>query len=489
VRKRLLGLLLLAICPSSAAAAPVVVLGPGGRAMVRNDPFVSGAALTPVPPGYAAVARAALARKPAPRRGKPEPPERTVTSELARLDRTRAITRAAYLGYAASFAAALAAERRLHGARADELDAVTENLHQIAASGALTPSRLPALFQTLDRNRQWWTTGPLLSPGQRVEFSDSPLVWEYYAGQGIELQVLGTFGKADALYSAGPPEYPQLESLLAQMIPLAASRGGGIAWEYYFNFDGGAPPWTSAMSQATGLEALTRAYLATGNRSYLSLAHSALAILSTPPPVGVNVKTALGIRYLQYSFAPDVEIINAFLQTLIGIYDYAHVSGDPQAAALFAAGDAEARAEVPSYDTGAWSLYQPGVEDSLSYHTLVTGFLAQLCQLTAAPVYCATADHFQAYLKTPPALSLLTASAGVDRQVSIRFRLSKYSHVGIVVAQGTRMIFLTSADFPYGAHSFSIPPLTGPGRYTVRLAATDLAGNFAQTAGTLTVSR
>jgi hypothetical protein len=412
-----------------------------------------------------------------------------VASELARLYRTHTIPRAAYLAYSASFASALAAERRLHGTRATELEAVTENLHQIAAGGALTPSRLPVLFQTLERNRQWWTTGPLLSPGQRVEFSGSPLVWEYYAGQGIELQVLGTFGKADGLYTAGPAEYPQLESLLAQMIPLAARRGGGLTWEYYFNFDGGAPPWTSAMSQATGLEALTRAYLATGNHYYLSVAHSALPILTAPPPVGVNVRTTLGIRYLQYSFAPGTAIINAFLQTLIGLYDYAHVSGDPQGAALFAAGDAEAGAEVPRYDTGAWSLYQPGVEDSLSYHTLVTGFLAQLCQLTAASVYCTTADHFQAYLTTPPALSLLSASALVRKPTTIRFRLSKYSHVGIVVVQGSRTTFLTSADFGYGVHSFSIPPLTRPGQYTVRLAATDLAGNFARIAGTLTASR
>ena len=57
---------------------------------------------------------------------------------------------------------------------------------------------------TVDANRQWWTTGPLLSSGQRVEFAGSQLVWEYYPGQGIQLQVLGTFGKADGLYTGGP---------------------------------------------------------------------------------------------------------------------------------------------------------------------------------------------------------------------------------------------------------------------------------------------
>jgi hypothetical protein len=46
----------------------------------------------------------------------------------ARLYRSHTITRTAFLGYSASFAAALAAERRLSGTRAAEFDAVTENL-------------------------------------------------------------------------------------------------------------------------------------------------------------------------------------------------------------------------------------------------------------------------------------------------------------------------------------------------------------------------
>jgi hypothetical protein len=92
-------------------------------------------------------------------------------------------------------------------------------------------------------------------------------------------------------------------------------------------------------------------------------------------------------------------VINGFLQTLIGLYDYAQASGNATAAALFRAGDAEARAEVPRYDTGAWSLYEPGQQDTLDYHILVTGFLHALCDRVHAPVYCTTAAHFDRYLK------------------------------------------------------------------------------------------
>jgi hypothetical protein len=478
----------------------VLVLGPHGRVAKRDDPFVTGPAMTPAPSGSSASgaerhgARASAkagSSGPSHSRRKAKPPT-TVLSVLGGLYRKHAITQAQENAYTSEFNAALKSERHLSGTRLHELDAVTETMHQIAVRGGLTASRLPALFATLNANRQWWTQGPLLAGGQRVEFAGSQLVWEYYPGQGIQLQVLGTFGKADGLYTGGPSDYPALEQLLSQMIPLAAQRGGGLAWEYYFSFDGGAPPWTSAMSQATGLEALARAYQATGNRSYLQVASRAIPIFGKRPPTGVSVKTRLGTRFLQYTFTPGTSIINAFLQTLIGLYDYAQVSGNPTAARLFASGNAEAMSEVPHFDTGAWSLYQPGVEDTLSYHVLVTGFLQELCQRTGAPVYCTTAQHFQSYLTTPPVLSQRTFRArvrtGHRSSFELGFRLSKYSHVGVVVTQGGTTVFSTSASFPYGSDHFTIPALKSRGTYSVVLTATDLAGNFSRITGSLEVT-
>jgi hypothetical protein len=219
----------------------------------------------------------------------------------------------------------------------------------------------------------------------------------------------------------------------------------------------------------------------------LALAHRALGIFQARPPAGVAEPTAHGTRYLQYSFASRTYILNAFLQSLIGLYDYAQVSGDALAQRLFAAGDSEARAEVPSYDTGAWSLYQPGEEDSLSYHELVTGFLGQLCTRTQAPVYCLTAQRFQGYLRTPPVLGQVTQRVRGGRAPALRFKLSKYSHVGIVLTQGSRTVMLTSAYFGHGVDAFALPSRLAPGDYSLRLAATDLAGNFSRITGQLTV--
>jgi D-glucuronyl C5-epimerase-like protein len=157
------------------------------------------------------------------------------------------------------------------------------------------------------------------------------------------------------------------------------------------------------MSQGTALQALVDGYRTVGNASYLATGNRALAVFTAAPPAGVAVTTSLGARYVQYTFAPGRgdEVINGFLQSLIGLDAYARTSKDPLAARLFAAGNAEAQAELPQFDTGAWSLYQPGLEEDLSYHELVTGLLQQLCSVTKVSVYCGTAARFGQYLKTP----------------------------------------------------------------------------------------
>lgn len=493
---RLFGLVLalLAVYPGTASAARVLVMARDGHVSARNDPFLARSAQTPAPapenefasPRASASRVAFTSRVPAKApKTKPGP---TVLSVLTHLYRTNQISSTTYLSDTASFNGALASFHRLRGTRAAELDAVIENLHQMAVAGKLTPARLPVLFLTLNSNRQWWTTGPLLSPGQEIEFAGSQLVWEYYAGQGLELQVLATFGRADGMYTAGSSEYPQMEQLLAQMIPLAVPRAGGIAWEYYFDFDGGTPPWVSAMAQGTALEALTRAYQATSQASYLQTAASALALFTAAPPTGVRIATSAGARYLQYSFAPGTDIINAFLQSLIGLYDYAQVSGNQEAQQLFAAGNTDAEAEVPGFDTGAWSLYQPGVMDDLNYHELVTGFLEQLCQRTQAPVYCNEAQRFEAYLTTPPTLQLLTTQVTARSPLRLRFRVSKPAHVGVVLERGSSTVFLTSASFSGQLDAFAVPALKA-GTYSVRLAGTDLAGNFNRIVSTLQVTK
>jgi D-glucuronyl C5-epimerase-like protein len=464
----------------SAQAKRVLVLGRGGHVSARTDPYVP--ATLPIGPA------------PGPRanRGHVAATGPTVLSALQTLYAQGQISSATYTTDQATWNQALSTEANLKGTPAIELGAVIANVNQIASSGQLTASRLPEVFLTVTRNTQWWSAGVVPSSGQTVEFSGSQIVWEYYPGQGIELQVLGTFGKADGLYTGN--EYPQMLSLVNEMLPLAATRNGALTWEYLFQFEGGIPPWTSAMSQGTAIEALTRASKAstsegnsTASANYLSVAHQALAILQQAPPQGVAVTASHGTRFLLYSYSPNELVINGFLQTLIGLWDYGHASNDTTARSLFKAASPEAQYELPSYDTGAWSLYEPGQEDTLSYHQLVTGFLQQLCSRTGNSTFCGEASRFNSYLKTAPVLSLLTSTARAGSSTSVAFELSKISNVTITVLSGSQTVYSGSGQFPYGTDSLAIPALT-PGTYNVKLTGTDLAGNVASTNGTLTVS-
>ena len=212
---------MLGSCPAIASAASVVMVGRDGHAVVRNDRFLPAEAVTPAPSATMASEPLATASRTS---------DQTVRSVLAHLERARQITRPSYLTYSGDFNSALKEVKQLSAARGDQLEAVIENLHTIAVNHTLTTSRLPVLFLTLNRNRQYWKTGPALSYGQRVEFAGSELVWEYYPGQGIELQQLGSFGKADWLCTAGASYEARCRTILSELIPLAVRRGGGLTW-------------------------------------------------------------------------------------------------------------------------------------------------------------------------------------------------------------------------------------------------------------------
>src|SRR5204863_362650 len=80
----------------------------------------------------------------------------------------------------------------------------------------------------------------------------------------------------------------------------------------------------------------------------------ALAAFEQPAPTGVRVETPAGPFYAIYSFNPDERVVNAHLQALVGLYDFAQLTGDGRALSLFQQGDATAQALLPSYDTGRW---------------------------------------------------------------------------------------------------------------------------------------
>lgn len=473
---------LLSLALAASAQADTVLVLRDGQVHARSERF-SGP--TELPAAAAArserphrSARAAAARKP--------PKGRATRNALDTLLAQGQIDQATHDARLATLRSALRAYASASGTRKVQLGAVIDNTDLISASGQLVASRLNAVFATLEANTEWWSTGPLLKNGQRVSLEGSPLIWQYYAGQGIQLQMLANFGKANALWTGQKPK--SLRTMMDALVPLAVDRGGWLTWEYYFKFGAGSPPWTSSISQGTAVQAFARAGQMLGDPALTNEGTNALGAFEQPPPNGVRVDMPNGPFYVIYSFNPDMRVINAQLQALVGLYDFAQITGDARALSLFQQGDAEAQAVLPSYDTGLWSMYDQNHESDLSYHNLVTGFLQNLCQRTDTPIYCDTAARFKSYLTVAPSVTPDTKRVRTGAPAKLQFTLDKISRVGLVVSQGSRTVFATSAVVGRGQRFFNWSRPAVPGVYDYRVSATDLAGNrSAPTSTTLRV--
>jgi hypothetical protein len=462
----------------------------------------------------------------------------TVSGALSSLLHSGQITEAAYRKDYATYTAAKRSLGRLTGTRRAELGAVMANVQAMAAAGYLTASRQAVIFLTLEKNELWWTTRPLLGADVRVSFPPSKLVWEHYPGQGIEIQWLATFGEGNGFYLSGH-ESSNLRQLVDEVIPLATARAGGIAWEYMFQFDGGRPPWTSGLSQGTALQVMARAWSRLKEPAYLTAAQQALGIFRQAPPQGVRVASAAGAEYAEYTYAPSDRILNGFIQADVGLYDYTSITKDPVGLKLFEEGDAEARAEVPHYDTGYWSLYDQYGESDLNYHELLTEFLQHLCERTrkgppigAAPppapaspppsttttpvtpgggtspgapaaaahsaaatqiagdqLYCTTAQRFTADLHAPPVVALLSTKASAGTRAGVKISLSKISTVTMTIRQGSTVVWRNRATVAGGKPKLLWTTPAKAGTFSVTLAASDLAGNFSTAQGTIVLTK
>jgi hypothetical protein len=333
----------------------------------------------------------------------------SVRPALSRAADRGTIDDATFAAYDGVYSEALSVRRRLKGRRRAELHAVVGTLERIAARGSLSASRMPALFLQLHRNTSFFRQRGVPRSGARVEFEGSPLLFQFYPGQGLQLQPLANFGKASGMWypcrgaqrrGAATESCGEMQALLDWLLALPSQRGKGIAWEYFFTFSGGAPPWTSAMSQATALQALARGSQLFDDPSMVSAGRRALRIFEARAPGGVRLGAPGGAHYLLYSFAPRLQVLNAFAKTVVGLYDFAEITGDARARRLFEAGDGRLRRELPRYDTGSWSLYSiGGVQASPSYHRLSRDFLEMLCKRVKHRPYCGTAGRFTLYLK------------------------------------------------------------------------------------------
>jgi hypothetical protein len=493
---------LAAMAVAAPAQASPVLHWDGEQLEQRGDPAVPPPALSdpPPPPGPCA----------------PAPPLRAAaTSVNQAID--RALSRKQISGdqaksFKATYKAARGTRGKLSGSYRNELSSVITQLERIAAADRLTGSRMPALFLQLARNDEFWGGDPKFPAredvpeepcqraatgraGSRIQFYGSEIVYQYYPGNGLQIQPLANFGKANGLYTAcrrkeARCDEAALRVLLDELVSIKSSRGGFTTWEYWFPFGGGSPPWVSGMAQGTAIQALTRGSILLKQPSYIEVAKSAVGIFEKSTPTGVRVRgEGGGNHYAIYSFSPGLRVLNAFLQTITGIYDYAKTAKDSKAMRLFRLGDRSARREVPRYDTGSWSLYsQGGAESNLNYHNVVTDFLENLCSRTKTGVYCQKADRFNAYKKAAPKVAYAGPSnTRTGKRTALTFTLNKVSCVTATIKDASGgQVYRSQIKFFRGRRSFTWQPRKA-GRYRLGIDTLDLRKNRTVITRTVTV--
>ncbi|MDO9410703.1 D-glucuronyl C5-epimerase family protein [Patulibacter sp.] len=388
---------------------------------------VAAPALLPGPGPLGAAPADAATKKPSakkPAKKKPKKPRYTVEGELRKLQLAGDITAAQRSEWRTLYRDVVArAKAAPKGTARTELQGVAQNTETIAAERDLTASLAPSVFLTLQVNREWWATKAAPGDRSRPIVPGSPLTWQYYKGEGLQIQWLATFGLANALATTTTPaKLEQLRAIQDEALRLASDRAGGPAWQYLFDFGGGKPPWGSGMAQATAMQSLVRTTTKLGDPKYRDTALRSVGLLRRSTPTGARLKGTAGDHLLLYTFA-KTRVLNAFSQTVSALHEVAAATQDGKVNALYVRAERQLRAELPSYDLGTWARYNVGgAKETPSYHLLSRDNLRGLCKVLTAdagafaagqPVagaqppapaapYCAMADRFTRDLTLTP---------------------------------------------------------------------------------------
>ena len=215
------------------------------------------------------------------------------------------------------------------------------------------------------------------------------MIFQYFPGKGLQLHPLANFGRLNGYWMGH--RNGDLRSMADDLVDLAVERNGFLAWEYYFAYGGGSPPWISGMAQGTAMQALSRA----GNRLERPGAdrgrRRVRAAHSTPPrPRACASPQGAGDWYAAVQLRPRLYVLNGHLQAVNGLRTYAEYAPGDTAAAGSVPGRRRRRAG-PHRELRHGRLVallatrpgHPGPEASLNYHTLNRDFARNLCKGTA----------------------------------------------------------------------------------------------------------
>jgi D-glucuronyl C5-epimerase-like protein len=378
-------------------------------------------------------------------------------------------------GYAAVADRAASLLPKLPPLRAQTLAGMLEDI--AGQAGAYDPQWALTLFSMLELNEQQLASKRLPPSGTDV-YGDDGVLYRFVTGHGYEFHPLGNFAALNTLILGGKTDEARelADALVARGVP----KDDRLLWSYPFPFGRGQPPWRSGMAQAVAAQALARVGQALNDQTLLDAADRAYAAI----PGKLVRPLSAGPWIKLYSFDP-APVLNAQLQSVISIDDYADISGNTGAAGLAAQLRATAETLLPQFDTGYWSLYSlNGKEAPLSYHDYVVTLLKKLAARTQDTTWSDFATRFQSYETQAPLVKPSAAATspvvlypaprdGYLDSATFTFWLSKLSTVTIRAGGKAH-----SLDLGHGTQTATWSPRgLPPGTYKPYLTAVDAAGN------------
>jgi peptidoglycan DL-endopeptidase CwlO len=216
-------------------------------------------------------------------------------------------------------------------------------------------------------------------------------VYRFYRDHGYQFHPLASFARLNGLAVNG--DEAAAARLAAALVASGVREGNALVWEYRFPY-GGPSVWRSGFAQAAGAQALARAGEVLGDQKLFAAARASFRAI----PRDLTLSVGGGEWIQEYSYS-DAAILNAQLQSIISLTEYARLSGNAQTAAFATSLDDTARSHIGSFDTGCWSLYAlDGNPASLDYHSYHVRLLERLARDTQDAVWRETAARWRGYL-------------------------------------------------------------------------------------------
>ncbi|MBT2756348.1 D-glucuronyl C5-epimerase family protein [Mesobacillus foraminis] len=147
---------------------------------------------------------------------------------------------------------------------------------------------------------------------------------------------------------------------------LVDNQDGSGGWAYQFDhhffpgrLDKLKAPWYSAIGMGMALSVLSRAFYLTKDRKYTACALNGLSIFKTP----VNSNGILARFENKYDYyeecptEPASFILNGFMFSLIGLYDFYKTTNNNDALRLYRSGIVSLKRMLPLYDLGNRTAY------------------------------------------------------------------------------------------------------------------------------------